>query len=180
MGERRYIHSVNVAKSAVKLAKIYNADPEKAELAGILHDCCKEFEPKEMLQIITDGGIMLDETEKSSNKLWHSIAGSVYIRLKLGIEDEDIINAVRYHTTGRAHMSLLEKIIFTADFIGEERTYDGVDIMREKAERCLEEAMLFGLQFTISDLVRRKLPIHSGAIACYNDILTQLGEKEQL
>lgn len=177
MGERRYIHSVNVAKSAVQLAEKYGADVEKAEIAGILHDCCKEIPKEEMLQIILSGGIILDATEKSSSKLWHALAGACYVRDVLGIDDEDIFNAVKYHTTGRAGMSLLEKIIFTADFISDERSYSGVEIMREKAFNNIEDAMLFGLQFTISDLVKRKLPIHNNAILCYNDILTILEKK---
>ena len=177
MGERRYIHSVNVAKSAVQLAEKYGADVEKAEIAGILHDCCKEIPKEEMLQIILGGGIILDATEKSSSKLWHALAGACYVRDVLKIDDEDIFNAVKYHTTGRAGMSLLEKIIFTADFISDERSYSGVEIMREKAFDNIEDAMLFGLQFTISDLVKRKLPIHNNAILCYNDILTILEKK---
>ena len=177
MGERRYIHSLNVAKAAVKLAKHYGADVEKAETAGILHDCCKEIPKDEMLQIITRGGIILDATEKNSSKLWHAIAGSVYVRDELGIKDEDIINSIKYHTTGRAGMSLLEKIIFIADFIGDERDYDGVEIMREKAFNRLEEAMLFGLQFTITDLAKRKLQIHSNALFCYNYTINYLQEE---
>lgn len=177
MGEKRYIHSVNVSKSAVELANAYGADVYKAELAGILHDCCKEIPKDEMLQIIKSGGIILDAVEKNSSKLWHSLAGSVYVRDNLGIDDEDIINSIRYHTTGRAGMSLLEKIIFTADFISAERDYKGVDIMREKAFNDLDDAMLFGLQFTISDLAKRKRNIHSNAIFCYNDILFNLEKK---
>ena len=177
MGQRRYIHSINVAESAVELARHYGADAEKAEIAGILHDCCKEIPREEMLQIMTQGGIILDAVEQGASKLWHPIAGSVYARDTLGIKDEDIINAIRYHTTGRAGMSLLEKVIFIADFISAERDYDGVDIMREKAFECLEDAMLFGLQFTITDLAKRKMTIHSNALACYNDVIMYLEKK---
>ena len=177
MGQRRYIHSINVAESAVELARHYGADEEKAEIAGILHDCCKEIPREEMLQIMTQGGIILDAVEKGTSKLWHPIAGSVYARDILGIDDADILNAIRYHTTGRAGMSLLEKIIFVADFISAERDYDGVDIMRKKAFECLEDAMLFGLQFTITDLAKRKMTIHSNALDCYNDVIMCLEKK---
>lgn len=177
MGEYRYTHSVNVAKSAVKLAEIYGADKEKAEIAGILHDCCKEIPKEEMLQIIANGGIILDVVEQNSDKLWHSIAGSCYVRDVLNINDEDIINAIKYHTTGRANMSLFEKIIFTADFISDERSYDGVEIMREKAYKDIDDAMLYGLKFTISDLSKRNLVIHSNAINCYNEIVIKFKEK---
>ena len=90
MGEKRYIHSVNVAKQAQKLAKIYGCDEEKAMTAGILHDVTKETPFDEQLKIITEGGIILDEIEKSSQKLWHPISGSVYIQKYLDINDADI------------------------------------------------------------------------------------------
>ena len=112
MSEHRYIHSVNVSKEAKRLAKIYGADEEKAVTAGILHDITKELDKQEQLQIIHSGGIILDNIQKDAPKLWHGISGSVYINKQLNIDDEDIINAIRYHTTGRANMSLLEKIIF--------------------------------------------------------------------
>ena len=96
----------------------------------------------------------------------------VYLGQKyLDINDADIINAIRFHTTGRSNMSLLEKIIFVADFTGDERNYDGVDIMREKALRSLEEAMIYGLQFTIQDLSSRALTIHPNALSCYNELI---------
>lgn len=171
MGEYRYVHSVNVSKKAVELAKIYGCDTEKAMIAGMLHDITKETPVEEQLKIITEGGIILDDVEKSSTKLWHPISGSVYIRDIVGITDNDIINSVRYHTTGRAGMSLLEKIIFVADFTGDERNYNGVDIMREKSLRSLEEAMLYGLQFTINDLSKRMMTIHPNALACYNELI---------
>ena len=171
MGEYRYIHSVNVSKKAVELAQIYGGDTEKAMIAGMLHDITKETPVEEQLKIITEGGIILDDVEKSSSKLWHPISGSVYIRDTVGITDSDIINSVRFHTTGRAGMSLLEKIIFVADFTGDERNYNGVDIMREKSLRSLEEAMLYGVQFTINDLSKRMMTIHPNALACYNELI---------
>ena len=177
MGDYRFEHSVNVAKSAVMLALKYGADVEKAELAGILHDSCKEIDKEEMLQIINDSGIMLDVAEENSSKLWHAIAGYCYAKDVLKIEDEDVLNAIRYHTTGRANMSLLERIIFIADFISDERMYNGVEIMREKANSSLEEAMLYGLQFTIGNLAERNLVIHPNALDCYNQVVIHLNNK---
>ena len=120
---------------------------------------------------MTDGGIILDNVQEKSTKLWHGISGSVYIRDILKITDEDILNAVRYHTTGRAGMSLLEKIIFIADFTSAERDYNGVKTMRKKADKALENAMLYGLQFTLKDLSKRAMIIHPDALACYNEIV---------
>ncbi|MEE0869619.1 MAG: bis(5'-nucleosyl)-tetraphosphatase (symmetrical) YqeK [Ruminococcus sp.] len=171
MSENRYNHCVNVSKEAVKLAKRYGADEEKAAVAGILHDITKEMPKEEQLQIMLDSGIILDDIQKNAPKLWHGISGSVYIKKHFGIEDEDILNAICYHTTGRAGMSLLEKIIFVADFTSEERTYKGVATMRKKSRKSLEDAMLYGFKFTFSDLSSRELAIHPDELACYNEIV---------
>ncbi|MCI6616199.1 bis(5'-nucleosyl)-tetraphosphatase (symmetrical) YqeK [Ruminococcus sp.] len=171
MSENRYNHCVNVSKEAVKLAKRYGGDEEKAAIAGILHDITKEMPKEEQLQIMLDSGIILDDIQKNAPKLWHGISGSVYIKKHFGIEDEDILNAICYHTTGRAGMSLLEKIIFVADFTSEERTYKGVATMRKKSRKSLEDAMLYGFKFTFSDLSSRELAIHPDELACYNEIV---------
>ena len=171
MSENRYNHCVNVSKEAVKLAKRYGGDEEKAAVAGILHDITKEMPKEEQLQIMLDSGIILDDIQKKAPKLWHGISGSVYIKKHFGIEDEDILNAICYHTTGRAGMSLLEKIIFVADFTSEERTYKGVATMRKKSRKSLEDAMLYGFKFTFSDLSSRELAIHPDELACYNEIV---------
>ena len=171
MGDYRYIHSCNVAEEAVLLAKLYGYDEEKAYTAGILHDITKEFSKDEQLQIMRDGGIILDDVQKIAPKLWHSVSGSVYIQTHLGMTDPDIINAVRYHTTGRAGMSLLEKIIYIADYTSAERSYNGADTMREKSRRSLEEAMLFSCQFTLQKLSSQAAAIHPDQLACYNEIV---------
>lgn len=173
LSEHRYTHSVNVAKEAKHLAKKYGADEEKAAIAGILHDITKEMSKEEQLQIMLDDGIILDDIQRNAPKLWHGTSGSVYIKKNLGITDEDILNAIRYHTTGRANMSLLEKIIFVADFTSEERTYKGIKTMRKKSRKSLEEAMLYGFKFTFSDLSSRELAIHPDELACYNEIVLE-------
>ena len=173
MGDYRYNHSVNVSEEAVILAKIYGADAEKAYIAGILHDITKEIPKEEQLQIISNGGIILDDVQQNASKLWHSISGSVYVHEQLGISDTDIINSIRYHTTGRAGMSLLEKIIFIADFTSAERSYKDVEIMREKSRISLEDAMLFACKFTICDLSSKGLAIHHDQLDCYNELVLQ-------
>ena len=150
MGDYRYIHSCNVAEEAVILAKLYGCDEEKA---------------------IRDGGIILDDVQKNAPKLWHSVSGSVYIQTHLGLTDEDVINAIRYHTTGRANMSLLEKIIYTADYTSAERSYNGADVMREKSRNSLEEAMIFSCQFTLQNLSEKQAAIHPDQLFCYNDLV---------
>lgn len=171
MGDYRFNHSCNVAQEAVALAKRYGCDEQKAYVAGILHDITKELPREEQLQIFRDGGIILDDIQKNAPKLWHSISGSAYVRLYLGITDEDILNAIRYHTTGRAGMSLLEKIIYIADYTSKERDYNGADVMREKSRVSLEEAMMFSCQFTLQKLSSQEAAIHPDQLFCYNELV---------
>lgn len=172
--EKRFIHSLNVAESAKQLALIYGADAEKAYTVGLVHDCCKDTPAGLQLSYMLENKVELSEYELDVAKLYHAISGSVYAKNEFGITDEDMLNAIRYHTTGRKGMSLLEKVVFIADFISAERDYDGVDIMREKAGRSLEEAIVEGLGFTIKDLVNRNMVIHPDTIAAFNDALFSL------
>ena len=171
LSEYRRIHSLNVAKEAVRLAEKYGADPEKARLAGLLHDITKETPDDLQLKIIENGGIILTDVERRSAKLWHSISGAVTVRDHYGIDDEDIFNAVLYHTTARAGMSKLEKCIFLADFTSAERNYPDIDVIRKYAEVSLEDGMLYGLKFTISRLSGRGNLISPNALDAYNEIL---------
>ena len=176
---KRFIHSLNVAESAVKLAKLYGGDAEKAYTAGLIHDCCKDTPALEQLTFMLQNGMDLNEYEINAVKLYHAMCGSLYIQKEFGVTDGDIINAVRYHTTGRKNMSLLEKIVFIADFIGAERDYDGVDVMREKAVRSLDEAIVEGLGFTIKDLIRKGVLVHPDTVDAYNDALLNLLKQEK-
>ena len=142
MGDYRFSHSVNVAKEAKKLAKHYGADENKAEIAGILHDITKEMPKEQQLQIIIDSGIILDNVQLHAPKLWHGMSGSIVVRDELGIDDEDILNAIRYHTTGRAGMSLLEKIVYIADYMepGRKELPNMMDVRHlafEDIDKCL-------------------------------------------
>ena len=172
--ERRFIHSLNVAKSARELAGIYGYDEDKAYTAGLIHDCCKDTPAGLQLSYMLENGMALTDTEISTAKLYHAMCGSMFIQKEFGIDDEEIINAVRYHTTGRKDMTLLEKIVFIADFISEERDYNGVDIMREKARRSLDEAIVEGLSFTIKDLIDAGRVVHTDTLGAYNDAIVNV------
>ncbi len=176
--EKRYIHSLNVADSAVILAEKYGADKEKAYFAGLVHDVMKNASEEEQLQIMEKGGIILSCTEKHNKKLWHAMAGECYLRLEMSIDDEDILNAVRYHTTGRAGMSLLEKVVYIADYISEERDYDDVDIMRDLSFNVgLDEAALYALKFSFKSLSKKEKLIHTDSVEYYNELIMQKEEK---
>ena len=169
LSQKRFEHSLNVADEAVKLALKFGADPDKAELAGLLHDILKDTAPDKQLKIISDFGIMMSDVELSVKRFWHAVSGAVYVRTALNIEDDDIFDAIRYHTTGRKNMSLLEKVIFIADFISADRVYPGVEEMRQAAYENLDKAIVEGIAFTISDLAKRNDPIVSETIDAYND-----------
>ena len=173
----RLEHTLRVADSAKELAGRYGEDKNKAITAALLHDIMKDTPREEQLYLIEKSGIILTCADLASPKIWHSIAGAAYLRGELGIADGDIFNAVYYHTTGRAGMSLLEKVIYIADYISADRTYSGVEDMRHLAHNSLEEAMLFALEFCISKLARSRQVIHPDSVACYNELLTQQAGK---
>lgn len=171
LSEYRFTHSMNVAKSAVELAEKYGADKEKAYVAGILHDVMKEEDLDVQREFIEKNGEIMTPIELKSKSVYHQMSGSAYAKIELHIEDEDILNAIRYHTTGRRNMSLLEKVIYTADFISAERNYPDVDVMREKAEISLDDAMLYSLKYTINNLTSKTAVIHPNTLECYNWII---------
>ena len=166
---KRYNHSLCVADEAVRLAKKYGGDIEKAYLAGLLHDITKNASEQEHLNIFNEFGIMLNDIEKNAEKLWHAISGSAFREHKLGITDKEIITAVRYHTTARAGMSQLEKLLYLADFTSADRDYDDVDIMRQKVDISLEAALDYALSYTINDLVSSGKALHLDTVNAYNE-----------
>ncbi len=177
--EKRFYHSQCVAQEAARLAQRYGADVEKARLAGILHDIMKDTPPEEQLKILTDSGIILTNTQQRNRKLWHALCGAAYIRQKLGVTDPEIVNAVACHTSGKGDMTLLEKVLFVADYISADRTYPGVEEMRLAADRSLEEAMVEGIRFTVDELMGQGLPVAAESIEAYNDAIFTLEKKEQ-
>ena len=168
----RFAHSVAVADEAKRLAEKYGADPAKAYTAGLLHDILKDASPAEQLQIASDFGILLDDTEQASQKLWHAHVGAVFVEKILGVTDPEIIGAIRYHTTGRAHMTKLEKIIYVADFTAAGRDYDDVDVMRRLADQSLEDAMRYALQYTVADLHKKHRIVHADTLAALQEVLS--------
>ncbi len=173
LGDKRYKHSLCVSRMAVHLAHRYGADEKRAETAGILHDIMKDLPREEQKKLLRKYELPLTEVEQNTPKLWHAILGAEYIRRELGVTDPEILEAVRYHTTGRENMTLLDKILFVADFISDDRDYPGVDEMRKAAKNSLEEAMIDGIAYTVKDLAEAKRPIHPDTIAAYNHTILQ-------
>lgn len=167
----RFEHSLAVADRAVVLAEKYGADKDKAYLAGLLHDITKNLSDNEQLQFFSSSAIMLSNAEKVSPKVWHAISGAYYLKNVLLIDDQEIINAVRYHTTGRENMSLLEKIIYIADFTSKDRTYPDVDILREMTNNNLDDGVIYALNYTIASLVKKNQVVHPDTLSAYNQLL---------
>ncbi len=169
LSEKRYIHCVNVAQKAVYLAKKYGAGVDKAELAGLLHDITKQMDNDLQLKIISDAGMRLSPIEFRNKNLWHAVSGTAYLKTKLGIDNEEILNAVRFHTTGRAGMSLLEKIIFVADMISDDRTSVESQKIRDVVEGSLDKAVCLTAVALLEMLMSRAVIIDPNTLAAYND-----------
>ena len=174
----RLNHSLGVAQSAAQLAERYGADVEQAYLAGLLHDITKEASEQEQLSLFKVCSINLTELEKSNQKLWHAMSAPVYIKTQLKIDDEQLLSAVRYHTTGRAGMSKLEKIVYIADFVSPDRVYDDVEAVRSLALTGLDEAMLYTQKYSIAELVKKGRSIHPDSVGCYNELVLNFAKHE--
>ncbi len=138
----RFDHTLGVAYTAASMAFIYGADVEKALIAGFLHDCAKSMSHEEQVKICEKNNIEMTEVERKNHSLLHAKVGMYLARTKYDVYDTDILNAIRWHTTGREDMSLLEKIIYIADFIEPNRKpLEDMDTIRKEAysdiDRCL-------------------------------------------
>lgn len=166
--EKRYIHTIGVMETAIRLAKIFGVDLKKAETAAILHDIAKYEKVERMEQIVKDH--LDDHLLGWGGEIMHGPVGAWIVKTEFDIQDEDILNAIRFHTTGRAKMTDLEKIIYISDMIEPNRKFDGVETLREIAEHNLHDAMRACIAHTISFLVQTEQPIHPQSIICYNDL----------
>ena len=168
--EQRYIHTVGVMETAVKLAERFGADVKKAEIAAIFHDYAK-FRPKEeMKQIILNGGGPLEVLD-FHHELWHAPAGAALVKTEVGITDEDILSAIRFHTSGRPNMTLLEKVVYVADYIEPGRRFPGVEEVRTLAEEDLDSALIQALKNTITFLISKNQAVYPETVATYNALV---------
>lgn len=174
LSKKRFQHSLNVAEEAKILAEKFDyPDKEKAYFTGLLHDICKEIPKEEQLEMVKKSKLNVSDVELCTPPLFHAVAGAWYAENVLNIHDDDMLNAIRYHTVGRAGMSKLEKIIYLADLTSAERDYKDVNKMRKLARQSLEKAMLEALKFSVTDVVAKgsMLPYHT--IEAYNQYITE-------
>jgi len=167
MPEKRYIHTIGVMETAIRLAEQYGADVKAAETAAILHDIAKYADEEWMIQIVKEH--KLDQRLITwGPELLHGPVGAWIAEHEFHIQHEDILNAIRYHTTGRERMSVLEKIIFLADMIEPNRRFKGIEHLREKVYEDLAEGMKACIRHSIQYLIETEQPIFPDSIECYN------------
>ena len=180
LSQKRYRHSLGVADEAVRLALHYGADDKKAYLAGLVHDCAKEIPVEKAIALLREKyGMLPDCVALKSPNVLHGPLGAYMAQSLFQIYDPEILDAVRYHTTGKANMSLLSKIIYIADYIEPGRSYPDVEKLRELTYEDIDRAILFGIDFTIGNLVNRGVVIHPDTVHCRNDILIALDRKNK-
>lgn len=174
LSEERYRHTLSVRDEALKLGKVYKCDLKKLEIATLLHDIGKSKKVDKLLPLSNDFSIMIKERLKYENNIFHSIASAFIAKEKYNIEDEDIINAILYHTTGRSNMSLIEKIVYLADYIEPNRKHQGVEKARSLAYKNLDEAILYALNKTIIYLIEKNEIIDTKAIEARNCLINNI------
>lgn len=171
----RFAHSIGVANTAVRLAKKFGVDVDKAYTAGLLHDCAREFENEQLPAEAARRGIEIGEVEKSMPILLHAYIGAKMVQEIYGVDDAEIIQAIYRHTVGTRDMTPLDKIIYFADMIEPNRNYPGVDELRDFAEKSseLDEVILKALDESIIFIVQKGTLLHPDTIAARNFLLLQ-------
>jgi predicted HD superfamily hydrolase involved in NAD metabolism len=155
----------------VLLAKRYKVDEAKARLAGLIHDCAKNLKDEEILDLVREEGLEISEVCFKSPQIMHGLAGAIVAKNTFKVIDDEILNAITYHTTGRENMTALEKIIFLADFIEPNRDFFGVETLRVLAFKDLEKALVLAFDNTINFVIMKGELIHLDTVIARNDII---------
>lgn len=160
---KRIPHVLGTEQEAIRLAERYGADVDKARVGALLHDCTKRLDMDAQLALCRHYGIELDELEQKALKLLHAKTGAAIARDVFGV-DEEIYSAILWHTTGHANMTLLEKILYLADYIEPSRDFPGVDKLRAVCYKDLDAGLLMGLEMTIGEMNAMGNPVHHATI----------------
>jgi predicted HD superfamily hydrolase involved in NAD metabolism len=174
----RYAHTVRVAATACGLASVFGAELRKTQAAAWLHDCARDMPKQAQLRQAGAFGIVIADVERHNPALLHAPLGAELARRECGVHCESVLDAVRYHTTGRAGMSLLEKVVFVADYIEPERRFRGADRVREVALLDLDTAVLLALDQTIAHVLERAQLLHPNTLEARNDLILQRIKRE--
>jgi len=173
--EERFQHSINVMKMAVKLAEMYQVDTYNAKFAGLLHDCAKNMKSEELIAYCDENQIMIDDVKRSSPGILHAEVGADIAKRQFGA-NEEIQEAILYHTLAYRKMTKLDKIIYIADLIEEGRELPGLDEIRKIVYKDLDEGYLAALKYCIENVAERGKVIHQQsleALEAASDILNE-------
>ncbi|MFG1733870.1 bis(5'-nucleosyl)-tetraphosphatase (symmetrical) YqeK [Paenibacillus sp. 843] len=173
MPAKRWEHTKGVMETAVILAKRFGADPVKAELAANLHDVAKYWPVQKLHQMMVEHGLS-EELLHYDKQLWHAEVGAFVAEHEYGVTDAEVLDAIRYHTSGRIGMTLLDKVVCLADYMEPGRDFPGVNNIRELANHSLEEALAAGFDSTIGHLLSRRQIIFPLTVQARNDLIKQL------
>lgn len=168
IGTKRLEHSLRVLEVAKELGKLYEVDLEKVKMAALLHDCAKLEDKNNLLKRAYEFDIILDDIMLNNRELVHAPLGAKIAEEKYNIKDKEILNAIEFHTTGRENMSLVEKIIFIADYIEPKRNFEGVQRVRELAYIDIDKSMILALDQTLNFLIDKGKLISSQTIKARN------------
>jgi nicotinate-nucleotide adenylyltransferase len=167
---KRYIHTIGVVDEAVKLANIYGVDPDKARVAALLHDCAKDYPDDMKKRLCKEFHVELDDIMKSQIDLAHSFLGAKVAKREYDVSDYEILEAIRYHTTGKVSMSMLDKIIFIADYIEPNRKdFEGLKEIRALAYTDIDLAVKKALEQTITYTEERGKILHPLTLEALED-----------
>lgn len=166
---KRIPHIRGCEEEAVRLAQRWGEDPELCRRAAILHDCTKYLELEEQKALCAQYGIQLDELEQVAVKLLHAKTGAALARAVFG-ETDAVYNAIFYHTTGRAGMSRMEKILYMADYIEPNRDFPEVEELRTLSYTDLDAAVCLGARLAIEEMQEKNRPVHYNTVACYEEL----------
>lgn len=176
LSPKRYEHSVNVMKKCEEYAGIYGADVELCKLMGILHDVGKELSKEEKVKYCRDNKIPIDEIELENPGLLHGKIAADMAKKEYNLPKE-AQDAIIYHTTGRANMTIYDKILFVADSTSIDRKYENTDYFRHIAKEDLDEACIEILKFTIKDRVDEEKLLHINSVYALNYLLKEKNNK---
>ena len=177
MSLKRFTHTLGVVEMSEKLAKIYNANIEKCKVAALLHDICKEMN-MEYIKNICKNNFMneLSEEDLENNEILHGFAGAYYVKNELGVNDKEILNAIKYHTIGAKNMTLVEKIVYIADAIEYGRNYPSVVEIREETFKNLDKGILMEIEHKEEYLESIGKKSHSNTDELKKEILKELNK----
>lgn len=179
ISDKRYEHSIGVQETAVKLAQKFGGDVYKASLAGLVHDCAKGLSDEELISMAKESGMEIGDVCMKQPGLLHGPVGAFVARREFLIYDEEVLHAIKFHTTGCKNMSMLDKIIYIADYIEPGRNFPGVDALRQETYKDIDRGLLLALDSTIKYVIELRQLIDIHTIDARNFLLMSLGNKKE-